>query len=149
MTGAAQNPPAMTVEQFTELIVSTLPVVAFFGIRADKLERGVAIVRLPYSARLLRPGGTHGGPAMMTLIDVAMYGAILSLRGDQGGALTTHLSTYFLQRPPAVDLLAHCRIIGIDATSAVGKATVYPDGGETTVLCAATCTYALPSSAKR
>ena len=149
MDGTARAAPAMTAAEFDALIHATLPIVVFLGLATVSLDNGVAVVRLPYSAKLLRPGGTHGGPAMMTLIDVAMYGAILSLRGDQGGALTTHLSTFFLQRPPAADLFCRCRIIGIDAARAVGAATVYAEGCEGNALCTATCTYALPSLASK
>jgi hypothetical protein len=45
---------------------------------------GTATLRLGFSERNLRPGGTISGPAMMALADYAMYAAVLAHIGPVG-----------------------------------------------------------------
>ena len=134
----------ITVERFAELLTTGTPLVTYLGIRLERIEHGLAIVRLPFSEAVLRPGGTHGGPSLMALADIAMYGVVLSVLGDDPRPLTTQLAMDFLRRPPNGDLLAEGRLLSIDETLAVGKITLFPEGDEGTTVCVSTCTYALP-----
>jgi len=137
-------PARITPERFNALLAAGTPLAAFFGLRAERIEHGMALVRLPFSPAVLRPGGSHGGPSLMALADVAMYAAVLSLVGDDPRPLTTQLSIDFLRRPPNRDLLGRCRLLGADSMLAVGTVTVFPEGDESLVIGASTCTYALP-----
>jgi acyl-coenzyme A thioesterase PaaI-like protein len=146
MSSPAANKTPISVARFNELLSATIPTAGFFNIQAEVIEPGVAILRLPYSDKLLRPGSTHAGPSMMTLIDLAMYAAVLSLDSDCTSSLTTQLSVNFLERPPATDLLAECCILGADDLSAVGRVSLFPHNDPTNIVCTATCTYAIPRS---
>lgn len=135
----------ITVERFAELLTIGTPLVTYLGIRPERMAYGFALLRLPFSETLLRPGGTHGGPSLMALADVAMYGVVLSVFGDDPRPLTTQLAIDFLRRPPNRDLLAEGRLLSIDDTLAVGTITVFAEGDESTPVCISTCTYALPA----
>ena len=134
----------ITVERFTEILTIGTPLVSYLDIRPERIDYGVALLRLPFSETLLRPGGTHSGPSMMALADIAMYGVVLSVFGDDPRPLTLQLAADFLRRPPNCDLLAEARLLSIDETLAVGRVSVFPEGDESTTVCISTCTYALP-----
>lgn len=145
MTSQAERGSLMSVPEFNALLRDTIPTAGFFGIEAESIAEGSAVLRLSYSERLLRPGGTHGGPSMMALADLAMYAAVLSLNAGSTGALTTQLSVNFLARPPATDLLAECRIIVAHELSVVGRISVFPGSDATNIVCTSICTYSIPS----
>jgi acyl-coenzyme A thioesterase PaaI-like protein len=92
----------------------------------------------------LRAGGTYSGPALMALIDVCMYAALLGAIGNDPRPLTTSITINFVNRSPERDLLAHCKLLARDSNLAVGSIKVYPKNEEDNVLCSSTCTYALP-----
>jgi uncharacterized protein (TIGR00369 family) len=134
----------ISVDRFNRLLAETTPAAAFLDIRAERIERGEAWARLAFSKTALRAGGTHSGPALMALIDVCMYAALLGVIGDDPRPLTTNINVNFLNRPPARDLLAHCKLLSHESNLAVGSITVYPENEDDNALCMSTCTYALP-----
>ena len=135
----------ISVDHFNRLIAETTPAAAYMGIQAERIENGEAWARIAFSKAALRAGGTHSGPALMALIDVCMYAALLGAIGDDPRPLTTNITINFLNRPPARDLLAHCKLLGRDSSLAVGSITVYPEDEEDNALCTSTCTYAMPA----
>ena len=58
-----------------------------------------ATLRLRFSDRNLRPGGTISGPAMMALADYAMYAVVLAHIGPVALAVTTNLNITFCASP--------------------------------------------------
>ena len=103
-----------------------------------------ARVRLDHHERLVRPGGTLSGPAMMTLADYALYVAILANIGPVALTVTTSLSFNFLRKPPAGrGLVADCRLLKLGRRLAVGEVGVRSQGRDDLV-CHATGTYAIP-----
>lgn len=138
----------ISVNHFNRLLVETTPAAAYLGIRAERIENGEAWARIGFSNAALRAGGTYSGPALMALIDVCMYAALLGAIGDDPRPLTTNITINFLNRPPARDLLARCRLLARDSNLAVGSITIYPEIDEENVLCTSTCTYALPAMSK-
>ncbi|WJR80392.1 PaaI family thioesterase [Bradyrhizobium sp. NP1] len=135
----------ISTSEFNDILRATMPAAIFFGIQAERIDPGVALLRLDYSPKILRPGGTHGGPSMMALIDLAMYAVVLSLDADSTGALTTQLAVQFLQRPAATDLLAECRMLHASEATSVGRCIVFPATNPETILCTSTCSYAIPA----
>ena len=87
-------------------------------------------LRLHYSERHLRPGGTISGPAMFGLADCALYVAVLATIGWLPLSATTSLTLNFLRRPEARDMLAHCKLLRVGRTLAVGEVTLLSDGAE-------------------
>ena len=102
-----------------------------------------ARMRLVYSERNLRPGGTLSGPSMMALADLALYVAILANAGPVALAVTTSLSFNFLRKPEPRDLLADVRLLKLGRRLAVGEVSLTSEGSDDLV-CHATGTYSLP-----
>jgi uncharacterized protein (TIGR00369 family) len=129
--------------EFVLLVQETMPMVARMGIEVVALGDGSATVRLPYSPDYLRPGGTISGPVLMTMADVAMYGAVLSAIGPVALAVTTNLNINFLRKPPPADLLAEARILKLGRRLAVGEANLR-SASDQELLAHATMTYSIP-----
>jgi len=101
------------------------------------------IRRTPTQADL-RPGNTVSGPFMMTLVDTALYVAILSELGLVALAVTTSLNFNFLRKPVAnVDVIAECELLKIGKQLVVGEVTLYSDGDDRAIA-HAVGTYSLP-----
>jgi len=67
-------------------------------------------------------------------------GAIAGL--DAAKAVTSNLNTSFLRRPPAVDLLAHGRLLKLGRRLAVGDVSLISDGNKDPVAHArVTCAF--------
>lgn len=134
----------ISVNRFNDLLAETTPLAAYLGIRIERIEDGEAWARMAFSKTALRPGGTHSGPALMAVIDMCMYAALLGAIGPDPRPLTTNIAINYLNRPPARDLFAHCKLLGRNSDFAVGSIVVYPEDDEAHAVCTSTCTYALP-----
>ncbi len=102
-----------------------------------------ARLRLLYSDRNVRPGGTISGPAMFALADVAMYVAVLAQIGPVALAVTTNLNINFLRKPPAADLIGECKLLKLGKRLAVAEVTIRTQG-EDEAVAHATGTYSIP-----
>ena len=109
----------------------------------ERVERGLAVMRLHGGEEHLRPGGTVSGPAMMTLADLGAYVVILAHIGPVALAVTTNLSINFLRKPPPGDLLADCRLIKLGRTLAVVECGIRRDG-DADLVAHAVLTYSIP-----
>ena len=137
----------MNAEEIMALMTEHFPAVDAFGVRIDALEERTITLRLPYSTRQLRPGGTLSGPTLMTLADTAIYFLILAEKGALLQAVTTHLSIDFLRRPDPGDMLAKGKLIKLGRRLAVGTVELWSDASEHLVG-HASVTYALPPTDK-
>lgn len=102
-----------------------------------------ARIRLKYSDRNLRPGGTISGPAMMGLADHAFYVVLLAHIGPVALAVTTNLNINFLRKPGQEDILAEARIIKLGKRLAVGEVTLV-QAGDPDPVAHVTMTYSIP-----
>jgi uncharacterized protein (TIGR00369 family) len=103
-----------------------------------------AVVRHTVGVDELRPGGTVSGPVLMATADVALYVAILGQIGIVPLTVTTSLNINFLRKPAADrDIMAHCKLIKLGKTLAVGEVSLYSEGG-TDMVAHVTGTYAIP-----
>src|SRR5215210_924297 len=100
--------PVMTAPELEAFAQTHFPRREGFGFRIEEVEDNFLRIRLLYHARHLRPGGTISGPALMTLADMAMYFAVLSMIGPVALAVTTSLNINFLRKPARVDVIAEC-----------------------------------------
>ena len=89
----------LSVEDVQHLLSHGIPMSEGMGVIVDGLPEGGAVLRVPYSDSLVRPGGTISGPVMMALADAAMYAAILGRLGAVIMAVTANLNIHFLHRP--------------------------------------------------
>ena len=120
-----------------------LPMVAQYAIRAETIEPGRVVMRLPFDDGHLRPGGTINGPVMLLLADLAMYVVVLSLIGPVELAVTTSLNANFLRRPRPADLIAEGSILKLGKRLAVGEVSVFSEG-EGEPVTHVTATYSIP-----
>ncbi|MDP1628231.1 PaaI family thioesterase [Parvibaculum sp.] len=111
--------------------------------RIEAVGPGRAVLRLGFSERNLRPGGTISGPAMMALADYAMYAAVLAHIGPVGLAVTTSFTINFMRKPAQADILAEARLMKLGRALAVGDITMSQEGAGGPVA-HATCTYSIP-----
>lgn len=110
----------------------------------DHLDAERVLARVPFQAKLVRPGGTLSGPVIMALADAAMYAVVLGRLGRVEMAVTANLNINFLARPAPVDLLAEARILRLSRRQAVCEVSLYSLGAEDDLVAHVTGTYALP-----
>jgi len=135
--------PAISVEEFNEIIETDLTWAHDIGMRARSIGDGEAVISLEYDPDMLRPGGTVAGPFMMALADCAMYAAVMSRLGAVKMAVTTNLNINFLHRPHPGALLAEGRALKIGKRLAVVDVTIHSEGHDEPVA-HATGTYSIP-----
>jgi uncharacterized protein (TIGR00369 family) len=135
--------PPLDAAGFAALAASTVPLASVLGLRVDRFDEEAVIVRLPWQEVALRPGGSISGPAMMTLSDIALWGAILARIGHEPLCVTTDLTFHFLAKPRHADVLAEARIIRIGRTLAIAEATLRSEG-QAEPVAHAVGTYAVP-----
>jgi len=101
-------------------------------------------MRMTYSDRMLRPGGTISGPSMFALADIAMYAAVLALIGPRPLAVTTNLNINFLRKPAPGDMFGEATILKLGKRLAVGEIGLR-SVGEEELAAHATSTYSIPA----
>ena len=135
--------PKITIAEFDALMEAEMPWAVEAGLALEELSKGSAVMRLPFSENMLRPGGTVSGPSMMALADACMFAVILSEIGHVALAVTTNLNINFLRKPGPVDLLAEGKILKLGKRLAVMEVTLFSQGGRDAVA-HATGTYSIP-----
>ena len=134
----------LSAEQVQALIRQGVPMAEDIALCIDRLDAEHALARVPFQARLVRPGGTLSGPTIMALADAAMYAVVLGRLGRVEMAVTANLNINFLSRPQPVDLLAEARILRLTRRQAVCEVALYSQGCEQAMVAHVTGTYALP-----
>lgn len=134
---------AISVADFDAIIREDLPWAYEIGMHTDAIDRGRAVLRLPFRPSMLRPGGVVSGPTIMTLADACMYAVVLSALGKVKLAVTTSFSINFLFGASPVDLLAEGSMLRLGKRLAVMQVTVHSEGHEEPVA-HATGTYSIP-----
>ncbi|MFT5349726.1 MAG: hypothetical protein ACI909_003926 [Planctomycetota bacterium] len=97
------------------------------NIRFDKVDDGQAILRIPFSAKLNREGGTICGQAIMAVADTAMVFAISSALESFAPMTTVSQSSSFLRPAADKDIIAHASIIKLGRTIVYGEVNIYTD----------------------
>ena len=133
----------ISIAEFEEIARDRVPFVGQLGVVIERLDSGVARMRVPYREDFIRPGGTIAGPVMMSLADLAVYGAVLSMIGPVELAVTTNLNINFLRRPLPGDVIAEARILKLGKRLAVGEVRLFRDG-EDELVAHVTATYSIP-----
>ena len=110
----------------------------------DHLDEALLIVRLLVQEHHLRPGGTVSGPSMFSLADISVYLSVLAAIGPEALTVTTNCSLDFMRKPVSeTDLFAHCKLLKLGKSLAVGDVLIFSDGTDKPVA-RATMTYAIP-----
>lgn len=126
------------------LIRQGVPMAEDIDLRIDQLAPHQALARVPFAARLVRPGGTISGPTIMALADAAMFAVVLGALGRVEMAVTSNLNINFLSKPAPVDLCARASILRLTRRQAVCEVRVFSLGAEQQCVAHVTGTYALP-----
>lgn len=144
---ARPDAPAMTIAEFNAFVDEVFPAAGHQAggrrMIVETMGYGTCTVRLLFSEKQIRPGGTISGPTMMGLSDFAIYVAVLSAVGKVPLALTTNLNINFLKAPAPRDLIAECRLIKIGKRLCVGEASLRSEGDDELVA-HCTATYSIP-----
>ncbi len=135
----------LTAEQVQVLIREGVLMAEDIDLRVDRLDADCALARVPFQAKLVRPGGTLSGPTLMALADAAMYAVVLGRLGRVEMAVTSSLNINFLARPSPTDLLAEATILRLSKRQAVCEVLLYTAGARDNLVAHVTGTYALPS----
>jgi len=139
---------ALTSSEFDQIIDTDLPWAREQAMQCDSIAHGSAMIRLPFSPAMLRPGNTISGPVMMSLADVCMYAVVLSAIGQVKLAVTTSFNLNFLHRPAPADLLADGQLLKLGKRLAVIEVTLHSEGIEDRIA-HATGTYSIPPAGVR
>lgn len=135
----------LMAEQVQRLIREGVPMAEDIDLHIDRLDAECALARVPFNAKLVRPGGTLSGPTLMALADAAMYAVVLGRLGCVEMAVTSNLNINFLARPAPTDLLAEATILRLSKRQAVCEVLLYSAGERENLVAHVTGTYALPS----
>jgi uncharacterized protein (TIGR00369 family) len=133
----------ITAAEFEAIVREQLPFAQALGTEVVELSAARTVFRLPYKSDFLRPGGTIGGPLLMALADLALYGAVMAALGPVVQAVTTNLAISFLRLPPPADLIAHAKLIKIGKRLAVGTVEIF-SANDPDMVAHVSGTYSLP-----
>ena len=80
------------------------------------------MLRVPFEPDLERPGGIVSGMTLMGAADVAMWLAIMTLRGCDEHWVTSDMKTAFLRSARAEDVACTASVLKLGSRSAYGTA---------------------------
>lgn len=134
--------PEKSLAGIADTIRTNVGVAADFDFEVVGLPDAGAEIRLPFADKMQRLGGTVSGPVLMTLVDTAMYAAVIGhvVNGEFG--VTSHLNIEFLRRPGPETLRARAEILR-QGRRQVACAVAVEDEAERRLLAYATGVYAL------
>jgi len=140
------NEQQLSAEEIAEFLNEVFPG-AMENFKIEEVVPMRARIRMPFSTRQLRPGGTISGPSLMALADTGLWVALLAMIGRVPLSVTSHLDIDFLRKPAPADVIAHTTLHKLGKRLAVGDVLMYSDG-ESMPCARASVTYAIPSSHK-
>ena len=112
----------LTVEQANEILDQNFAAwVLELHLTVESVDRMLARLRMPFSDRLVRVGGTVCGQALMALADTAM---VIAVSAASGGfrPMTTVGQTISFMRPVAnADVIAEAKVLRLGKTLAFGE----------------------------
>ncbi|WP_329371990.1 PaaI family thioesterase [Streptomyces sp. NBC_01483] len=118
------------------------PWVLDLGLSVAELSEGRAVLRLPWSARLSREGGSLSGQALMAAADTATVIAVSAARGAFVPMTTVQQSTSFQRAVTDTDVLIEAVLTKLGRRMAFADITMTADGsGE--IAARASTVYAL------
>jgi uncharacterized protein (TIGR00369 family) len=130
--------------QTEALIRGGLPTAAAVSVEA--VGPGMARVRLPYSERMLRPGGVISGPTLFAAADTAMYALVLSHVGPQLMAVTANFSMNFLNKAAPGDVRAQAQLLKLGRRLVVMDVRLWTGDDAQRIAAQVTGSYALPGN---
>ncbi|MCA1939918.1 MAG: PaaI family thioesterase [Caenispirillum bisanense] len=135
--------PGLSRDQITEMQHSLFaPWVQDLALVVESVDADRAVVRLPFSDRLTRIGGTVCGQALMALADTAMVFLVSGAFGEFRPMTTVSQTTNFMKALSGRDVIAEARLLRLGRTMAFGDVFLRADGDEAPAVHVAS-TYAI------
>ena len=100
-------------------VLADTPFLKPYGFRVESATAGECNLIIPFRASLERPGGIVSGMTLMGAADVAMWLAIMTLRGVEERWVTSDMKTAFLKSARSEDISCSARVLKS------GKRTMY------------------------
>ena len=110
--------PVPTLSDLNQLLADT-PFLQPYGFLVESTRPGECTLLVPFRHSLERPGGIVSGLTLMGAADVAMWLAIMTLRGVTEHWVTSDMKTAFLRGAREEDISCSARILK------PGKRTMY------------------------
>ena len=112
------NAPTPTLSDLNQVLADT-PFLKAYAFRVESTAPGECTLRVPFKPALERPGGIVSGMTLMGAADVAMWLAIMTLRGVEERWVTSDMKTAFLKSARSEDISCSARVLKS------GKRTMY------------------------
>lgn len=134
--------PADAVQHAADILRENFaPWVLELGLTVEEVAPAGVKLRLPFSERLTRVGGTVCGQALMSAADTAMVLAISACSGGFRPMTTVGQTISFLRPVAGTDVLVEAKVLKLGKTLAFGEVSMRADGGDS--IAQVTTTYAV------
>lgn len=107
-----------TLSDLNQVLADT-PFLRPYAFRVESTAPGECTLRVPFDPSFERPGGIVSGMTLMGAADVALWLAIMTLRGVTERWVTSDMKTAFLRSAREEDVVCHARILK------AGRRTMY------------------------
>lgn len=102
--------PVVSVEELNSILEAT-PFLKSYGFNVETCATGECTVVVPFMHSFERPGGLVSGMLLMGAADVAMWLAIMTLRGTDERWVTSDMKTAFLRGAIEEDILCTALVL--------------------------------------
>ena len=113
--------PMPTISDLNGVLADT-PFLQPYGFRVETAAPGECTLVVPFRRSLERPGGIVSGMTLMGAADVALWLAIMTLRGVSEHWVTSDMKTAFLRSAREEDISCSARILKPGKRSIYGTA---------------------------
>ena len=103
-------------------VLAQTPFLRPYGFRVETAAPGECTLVVPFLRSLERPGGIVSGMALMGAADVAMWLAIMTLRGASEQWVTSDMKTAFLRSAREEDIACTARVLKPGSRTMYGAA---------------------------
>ncbi len=134
----------LTKEALDQFTKEHCPFVEQFGISCEQMGNGYAVARLKYDERWLRPGKYISGGMLMTLADMAIFYAILTIVGLEPMTVTNEFKINFLRPATGGDVLARAEVLKAGKRIVYGEIRLFMANDQGKLIGHATSSYVLP-----
>lgn len=103
-------------------VLAATPFLKAYRFRVLTCAPGECVLEVPFDPGLERPGGIVSGMTLMGAADVAMWLAIMTLRGTEERWVTSGMTTAFLRGARREDVSCMARVLKLGRRSVYGTA---------------------------
>lgn len=108
-------------------VLARTPFLKSYRFRVVNCEPGTCVLEVPFDPALERPGGIVSGMTLMGAADVAMWLAIMTVRGTGEHWVTSDMKTAFLRSAREEMVNCSARLLKIGRRTAYGTAECQGD----------------------